>query len=173
MLANAEIETIKSKLNAERAKLMAALKQLSSDELMRPLEDGWSAKDVVAHLAMAEAVNVKFAKLMLAHDGPVQLRVMAQDFPDYIARGQRFSLDDFNSYMTEKLRAKSLDEVMRSLDETRADTLAWVDTLTSVQLERGGQHAAWGDQTVRGMLKILVIHDKFHTQDILKRGKTK
>jgi hypothetical protein len=55
------------------------------------------------------------------------------------------------------------------LERTGADTLAWVEALTPEDLERGGEHAAWGDQTVRGMLRILALHDKVHTQDILKR----
>jgi hypothetical protein len=59
--------------------------------------------------------------------------------------------------------------VMTALNETRADTLAWLATLTPEQLERAGAHAVWGNQSVRGMFRILVIHDKFHRGDIEKR----
>ena len=34
--------------------------------------------------------------------------------------------------------------------------------------ERRGQHAVWGEQTVRTMLRILALHDKMHTQDVSK-----
>ncbi len=161
-----EIEALKQKLTAERAKLWAAAEQLSPDTLLQPGEGGWSVKDILAHVAFAEGINVKFAQLMLLQEQPVQLQVMAQDFPDY--RGP-FSLDDFNAYMLEKLRVQSLEQVLSGLRATRVATLAWMDTLTPEQLERGGQHAAWGDQNIRGMLRILVLHDKRHTQELLKR----
>jgi hypothetical protein len=110
---------------------------------------------------------VKFAKLMLASDTPVQVQAVAADFPDY--KGP-FELDRFNAYMTDKLRARGFDNILRALTETRAETLVWMDTLTLEQLERRGVHAAWGDQTVRGMLKILMLHDKAHRQDIVSRN---
>ncbi len=164
-MPSAEIETLKQKLDAARVKLWEAVQPLSPEELSRSRVGDWSVKDMLAHIAFAEELNVKFAKLMLAQERPVQLEAMAQDYPDY---ARPFSLDDFNAYMMEKLRAHSLEQILSGLRETRAATLAWMDTLTPEQLERGGQHAAWGDATVRGMLKILALHEKMHTQDILK-----
>lgn len=166
MSVHAEIETLENKLTTERAKLWDAVSQLTPEEMTRPCEGGWSVQDLLAHVTMGEQVNVHFAKLMITQDRPLQLRELARDFPDY--RGP-FALDDFNAFMAEKWRAKSLDEILNELRQTRADTLMWLETLTPEQLARGGQHAVWGDQTVRGMLKILVIHDKMHVQDLLKR----
>lgn len=160
-----EIESLKNKLALERGKMLKAVAAWSPDELEQPFLDGWSARDLLAHVAHAEIVNVKFAKLMLTHDRPAQLQAVAADYPDYVGA---FELDRFNAYMTEKLRARSFDEAMRTLKETRAATLAWMDTLTPEQLERKGMHAAWGEQNVRGMLRILVLHDKMHARDISK-----
>jgi uncharacterized damage-inducible protein DinB len=161
-----EIETLKHKLALERGKLLDAVNALSPAERAEPFLDGWSVNDLLAHVAHSEAVNVKFAKLMLANDKPVQVEAMATDFPDYVGD---FALDRFNAYMTDKLRAHGPEHILQNLYETRAATLAWMEQLTSEQLERRGEHAAWGAQTVRGMLKILTLHDKMHTQDILKR----
>jgi len=162
-----ERASITDKLKAERAKLLASLADLPREIMHRPLGDaGWSIKDVLAHLAMAEEVNVRFAKLMVARDTPVQLDELANAFPDYPLP---FELDKFNNWMAERWRAKSLDEVLTALDATRAATLAWADTLTHEQLARSGAHAVWGNQSVHGMLRILVIHDKFHRGDIEKR----
>lgn len=159
----AEIETLHARLDARRAILLQALQPLGREAWLQPGPGGWSVKDILAHLAYAEAVNVKFARLMLSQDRPEQLVVLAQDYPDYVGP---FTLDNFNAYMTAKWRAKSLEEIEAALLETRAETLAWLDSLTPEQLERGGQHAVWGDQTIRGIFKILAIHDKLHTQDI-------
>jgi uncharacterized damage-inducible protein DinB len=158
---------IKDKLIAERAKLLTSLMNVPRDVMMRPHGDaGWSIKDLLAHVAAAESVNVKFAKMMIAKESPLQLREFAAEFPDYPGE---FDLDKFNAWMTERWRAKSLDEILAALNGTRADTLAWLNTLTLGQLERTGEHAVWGKQSVRGMFRILMIHDKFHRGDIEKR----
>lgn len=161
------IMEIKEKLNAERAKLFEAFANLPREVILRPFgEAGWSIKDILAHVAMAEAINVKFAKMMVAKDEPLQLQEFAAEFPDFPGA---FELDRFNAWMTERWRAKSFEDILVALKETRADTLAWLDTLTPAQLERTGEHAVWGKQSVRGMFRILVIHDKFHRSDIEKR----
>ncbi len=167
MPASDDRVTIKAKLNAERAKLLESFANLPREAMVKPFGDeGWSIKDLVAHLAMAEAVNVKFAKMMVTRETPVQLKELAADYPDFPGE---FELDKFNAWMTERWRAKSLDEILAALNATRADTLAWLDTVTPEQLERSGAHAVWGNQSVRQMLRILVIHDKLHRGDIEKR----
>jgi uncharacterized damage-inducible protein DinB len=158
--------SLKDKLIAERTKLLESIANVSRDVMVRPYESGWSIKDVLAHVAMAESVNVKFAKMMVAKESPLQLREFAAEFPDFPGE---FELDKFNAWMTERWRTKSLEEILSALNETRVDTLAFLDTLTPEQLERTGEHAVWGKQSVRGMFRILVIHDKFHRGDIEKR----
>jgi hypothetical protein len=167
MSAITEIETLASKLRTERARLLSAVGGLEAGEFTRPFGEGWSVKDILAHLAAAEELNVKFAKMMVSQERPVQLREFAADYPDFTGS---FSLDGFNAYLTAKLHSIPLRDVLNQLQETRAVTLAWVETLTADQLGRGGQHAVWGDQTVRGMLRILALHERVHTRDILKRS---
>lgn len=163
------IEQIKTKLETERAKLLDALTNVPRDAMLRPFGDGgWSIKDVLAHVAMAETVNVQFAKMMVAKEAPLQLREFAAAYPDFPGE---FELDKFNAWMTERWRVKSLEEIFTALKDARVETLAWLDTLALAQLERTGEHAVWGKQSVRGMLRILVIHDKFHRGDIEKRKK--
>ncbi|HEX7592743.1 MAG TPA: DinB family protein [Anaerolineae bacterium] len=158
---------IKDKLNAERAKLLESIANLPHATMLRPFGDGgWSIKDLLAHLAMAESVNVAFAKMMVVKDSPLQLKEFARAYPDFPGE---FELDKFNAWMTERWRAKALDDIVAALDQARAETLAWLETLSPAQLERRGEHAVWGPQSVRGMFRILVIHDKFHRGDIEKR----
>jgi hypothetical protein len=102
----------------------------------------------------------------VAKDSPLQLREFAVEFPDFPGE---FSLDKFNGWMAERWRDRPLPEVLAALSQTRAETLAWLCTLSPAQLERHGEHAVWGDQTVRGIFRILVIHDKSHRGDIERR----
>lgn len=161
-----EIESFRAKLVLEREKLKSAASRFSAEQAVLPGADGWSVKDILAHVANAERVNVKFARLMLTQDQPVQLKEVAEEYADFELP---FTLDRFNAYVAAKWRAVPLEDVLRHLDATRAETLEWLGTLTPDQLERGGQHAVWGTQTVRGMLKILIIHDKAHTHDLVQR----
>ena len=166
MAAPDSVTTIREKLNTERAKLLESFKGLSHAAMTRPFEGGWCIKDVLAHIAMAEGVNTKFAKLMLAAELPAQLAELADEYPDF---PMPFTLDKFNAWMTERWSKKSLVEIIDALHATRAETLAWLESLTPEQMERQGKHAVWEDQTVRSMFRILVIHDKFHRGDIEKR----
>ncbi len=166
MAAPETIPGIKEKLNVERARLLDTIANVPRDVMLRPYEGGWSIKDLLAHVAMAESVNVKFARMMVAKDSPLQLKEFAAEYPDFPGD---FEVDKFNAWMTERWHAKSLDEILVALNQTRAETLAWLDTVTLEQLERSGEHAVWGKQSVRGMFRILVIHDKFHRGDIEKR----
>ncbi len=161
-----EIAGIRAKLDAERAKLIQSFANLSEAILLRPAgPGGWSIKDLLAHVASSEEMNVKFARRMVTHDAPVQLRELASEFPDFPGE---FELDKFNGWMTERGRAQSWEEVVAALQHVRGETLAWLDSVTPAQLDRTGEHAVWGKQSVYGMLRILVIHDRFHRADIEK-----
>ena len=162
-----DVAGIIAKLNTERAKLLESFANVSRETMLRPFGDGgWSIKDVLAHVAMAESVNVKFARMMVEKEAPLQLREFAREFPDFPGE---FELDKFNAWMAERWRAKSLDEIIAALHETRAETVAWLETLAPEQLDRIGEHAVWGNLSVKEMFRILVIHDKFHRGDIEKR----
>jgi hypothetical protein len=162
-----EIQTLEHKLRLERDKLLDVIKTFPPEVWLHTAPDGWSVKDILSHVAHAEQVNVKFARLMLEQDNPKQVRAVASDYPDYAGE---FELDRFNAYMAEKLREQSAEGVLQSLNETRRATHLWLDTLVPEQLERKGWHAAWGELTVRGMIKILFLHDKAHAQELARRS---
>jgi hypothetical protein len=168
MAATNDLQLLKDKLAAERAKLLATIAVFPPDELTRPFPGGWSAKDILAHLAIAETVNVKLARLMLETDHPVQLEALRGDFPDYPGL---FSLDHFNAWTVERARAQTPEQVLAALHTTRAETRAWLETLRAEDLERTGVHAVWGETTARAMLKMLALHDKMHRADLEKRRK--
>lgn len=157
------VDALITKLESERGRLLRAIQGLTPDQLETPGASGWSPRDILAHVAFSEQVNVKLGRLMVEHDRPDQLRALAADFPDYPGA---FSLDGFNAYMTPRLRALSTAQAVELLSATRDETLAWAATLTPEQLERRGVHAVWGEQNVRDMLRILALHDKMHAQEI-------
>ncbi len=170
MSENPEIETLRKKMEAERAKLLSMIGTLREDELFQRPEDGWSIKDMVAHIANAETVNVEFIRRMLEQDHPIQLTTVADDYPDFEGA---FELDRYNAYIHAKRQDWSWAEAMAALERARRETLELIETLRASDLDRGGVHAVWGEQTVGSMLKILMLHDKMHGLEIGKRGQRK
>ncbi len=166
MAETEEITAIRSRLDSERRRLLETFENLPLDIIERPFQGGWSIKDILAHVTVGESVNVAFAQRMLVKESPRQVEEFANTYPDFPVP---FDLDRFNAWMTERLGPQSWNEVRSALDRARAETLAWLGTLSPVQLERKGEHAVWGIQTVRSMLRILAIHDRFHRADIEKR----
>ncbi len=161
-----DVSEIRAKLESERAKLLAAFASVPREDMLRvPSGGGWSIKDILVHIGMAETFNVRFAQLMVEKSEPDQLVEAARENPEYTGE---FELDRINAWMTERGRRMSLAEALAALDSTRAHTLAWLETLTPEQLDRRGKHAVWGDQTVRSMFHILVLHDRMHRGDIEK-----
>src|SRR6188472_1717005 len=104
-----EIQALENKLRLERTKLLDICKTLPPEKMFQTEPSGWAVKDILAHVANSEVLNVKFARLMLELDKPQQVQVVRGDYPDYVGD---FDLDRFNAYMTDKLRQQSLDQVM-------------------------------------------------------------
>lgn len=160
------IAEIRARLTTARTKLLESCANLPDAVMLQSCADGgWSIKDILAHVAMAESVNVRFARMMVEQNAPLQLGEFAAEFPDFPGE---FELDKFNAWMAGRWRNNSLQEILATLNEVRRGTLAWLQTLTLEQLERQGEHVVWGNQSVRGMFRILVIHDRFHRNDIEK-----
>ncbi len=163
----ASVSDLRSKLIVERTKLLQAFADLTPADLLRvdPGQD-WSIRDLIAHVAVSEQVNVEFAQKMLTEDEPAQLAAMATRFPDYPGE---FQLDKFNAWMLARTREQTLEAAIAALHGAREKTLAWLDTLSPEQLGRTGVHAAWGPLTVAEILRVLALHDKMHAADIRKR----
>lgn len=166
IMADLTLPALKAKLESERARLLEVLAGFSAEDLTRPHPDGWSGKEMLAHVAAAERLNVRFAQAVTEQDYPYQVEVLKGDFPDYAGP---FALDDFNAYLMARLRDLPLEHVRANLHQVRAETLAWLEPLAPEQLDRSGEHAAWGRLTVRGIVRTLAVHDKMHTQDLAKR----
>jgi len=148
-----------AKLNEERARLLAAVVDLSETEVTRPLptsEGGWSVKDVLAHVAISEAANLTFARRIVAEDNPVQIP------PD---RGP-FDLDRWNNSQVRRRQNLTWAQVQDDLAAARQDTLAFVAGLEEAQLDRRGIQAVFGEMTLGQLLKILYRHDRMHREEI-------
>ena len=154
-----ELETIVTKLNAEREKLVATLESTREDQRRQPIyESGWTLYEIAAHIASAEKENIRFIRQTLEQDG-------ARHLP----QGRVFSLDEWNAQAVGKRAAQSWAERMAEMREARQRTLDTIESVTPEQLTHRGTHAVWGEKSAEGMFKILYLHDIMHRGDVSRQ----
>jgi hypothetical protein len=138
------------------AALEKSLAGLDDAALRRPEAPGkWSILEVVQHLADSELVYAYRIRMIVSHPTP-DIQGFDQDLwareLDYAARSMADALDEFRSLRESNLR------LLRSLGPAK--------------LERYGNHAERGRESVAKMLKLYAAHDLVHLQQIerIKQG---
>jgi hypothetical protein len=132
-------------LAATPAVMRELLAPLPDALVAAPGEGGWSARDVVAHLAARQqAAIVGRVSAVLERPGA--------PFPPVPE-----SLMDVAPY-----RSRPLGELLAQFEEGRADAVALLRRLTPQQLEHGGIHAGVGEVTLAELIHHLAFHDLVH-----------
>jgi hypothetical protein len=116
------------------------------DELVAaPGREGWSARDVVAHLSLRQrpAIIGRVSAILAKPDGPIP------DVPQ--------SLMD-----VDPMRARPLDDVLREFEEGRTEAVALVRSVTPEQLRWRGVHTGVGDLSIADIIHHVAYHDLVH-----------
>jgi hypothetical protein len=113
---------------------------------------GWTARDVLAHIAGAEPS-------MMA------LITQAQAEGHYIPR-RDFDLDFWNRRQVEKRAGKSPGDLLAELESSRAATLKLLADLPESTLDLPVRHPAYGDMTVEDVFRIIGFHERLHADEI-------
>lgn len=128
-------------------------------------EEGWTVRQVLAHLASAESsMNVLIDRALAAarENRPVG---------DLIARGKDgspFDLNLWNRRQVEKRATQPPSALRLELTEERSRTLRTLKTHTAEELAAPAWHPALGETRVEGIYKIMGIHMRDHTRAIKK-----
>lgn len=90
-----------------------------------------------------------------------------------IARGENvvaedFDLEKYNRRSVEKRADTSPDAVRASLAASRAELLAWLDTIDDAVLQKQGRHASMRILSVGQILDVMADHERTHANDIAK-----
>jgi hypothetical protein len=96
---------------------------LSDEQLLEPgVTEGWSIKDILAHISSWEEETLKHLPSILQGTRPARYSALYG------------GIDAYNALMTEKKRDLSLSEVMRQLDETHLRLIEYVKSAPDEQL---------------------------------------
>lgn len=149
------IEKIKQKLAEARQYLDAVLDAAEAHQDVTVFSDGqgWTVRNLAVHLADADRGNAR--------------QVMG------IAAGQEvippdFDLDRYNRRAIEKRAEMTYAEARASLAASRAELLAWLDTLDDTALDAEGRHASLNIMSVEKILGVMAWHERTHADDIAR-----
>jgi hypothetical protein len=130
--------------------LRALLSGLPAVVLSAPNAEGWSVKDIVAHLHDVESVAfVERISRMLDEAQPL---IESIDPPARLAAGG--------------YAHRGLDELLEELDRQRGEHVAWLGALTPEQLARSGQHDTVGEIYVVDIAHQWAAHDMAHLRQV-------
>ena len=130
--------------------LRALLAGLPSDVVLRPNDEGWSLKDIVAHLYDVEsAAFIERIQRMLDEERPF---IRSIDPPARLAAGGYAS--------------RGLDELLNELAEMRAEHVEWLRGLSAADLARQGQHDEVGQIGVLDIIHQWPAHDLSHLRQV-------
>ena len=124
--------------------LTALVAALPPERLERPAAEGWSARQVLAHLADFELVAAVRVRMLLSVDHP--------QLPAY---GQEAFTERFGALETPA-------EALERLAVNRRATLRVLEALTPEDWERTGTHPQRGEEPLRRTVEMLTRHDRIH-----------
>ena len=131
------------------AEVQAALADISADEMDNQDSDGWTARQVVHHLADSEMTSAMRLRKLIAENNPV---IQGYD---------------------EELYAKTLYYDVRPIESSllalraaRESTLSILEQLSAEQWARQGWHTESGPYSVDRWLEIYAAHAHDHAEQI-------
>lgn len=142
------------RLRAEGEKTLRFFQSLAPEQwetVVYTEGEPWTVRAVLAHFVTAEK---GFLKLLpgIAAGGP--------------GASEDFDIDRYNASQQEKSKHLTPPELLEQFREVRAAMVAWVDSLTSADLEKTGRHPFLGHTTLSEMIKMIYRHNQLHQRDL-------
>jgi uncharacterized damage-inducible protein DinB/predicted RNase H-like HicB family nuclease len=141
-----------ARLAAERGGLLEQITGLDEGTLAAsPVIDGWTIRDLLAHIAAWDRWAMREMRRMLTGGSP-----------DLTAARDE---DAFNAVAVAAARARTLDEVLVELQDARATWVAWLEALPDDTFFQR-RHYQEEDWSFPGWLEIYWQHDAEHATQI-------
>ena len=152
MSANMKAKLLQ-RLNEARAKTLSLIEGLSPAELERAkTPHGWTARDVLAHLALSEADH------RMAIDHQDEARKLAE---------AGFDLNAWNARRLAEVSDLGVPEILERMAQERATTLALLEeTEEAALVERVIFHPVFGELELGKVFRIIAYHERMHHADL-------
>jgi len=151
-----EVTELAEKLKSEGDKFIDIFSALTDEQWQAEVyTEGatWTILNVLSHFVTSERGLVKLFE---------QIRQGGTGSPD------DFSIDRYNASQQQKTKHIPPAELLEQYKEVRANSIAWVSSLKSEELEIKGRHPFLGDTVIKEMIKMLYLHNQLHYRDLKK-----
>ena len=145
----AERETLLQRYCGGYGEVLAALDGITAAELDAPAADGWTARQIVHHLADSEMTSAIRLRRLIAEDNP---EIAGYD-------EEEFALRLFYD-------SRPIEPSLDALRASRATTATIVERLSDAQWRRAGTHSQSGPYSVETWLEIYAAHGQDHAAQI-------
>ncbi len=148
-----KIEQVKIRLDNSRRYLNNVLDQVGERWDTQVYADGaqWNIGQLLTHIMISDAGHVKMVTGVAAGQ---------QVIPD------DYDLQRYNQRSVEKRAETSPTDARKAMEASRAELLAWLDSIDDSVLAIEGRHANMQVMPISEMLKILAHHERDHARDI-------
>ena len=143
-------EDLVAGLRADLEALTEVVRRLPAGQLERQPAEGWTARQVLAHLADFELIAAVRVRTVLSVDRPVLASYGQEEFTD------RFSA------------LETAEDALERFTVNRKATLRVVTALVPEDLERVGVHPQRGEEPLRRTLEMLARHDRAHLEQLIR-----
>lgn len=149
---HAELRTV---LSEARSELLRTLNSLVADDWGRPSpNEGWTAKDTLAHLCTIEE----------------RMRTQVQCALEGGAWAPAEDIDTYNARKVQERRGWTVVQLREELEREEATTLATLESLGEGDLDRAFTHPRWGRTTAEKVFLHIADHLRTHTREIAVRS---
>jgi len=144
--------SVVAELRASLEALTGAVRRLEHSQLERhgPEAEGWTAREVLAHLADFELIAAVRVRTVLSLDRPV---LATYDQEAFTAR--------FGALETPT-------EALERFTVNRRAMLRVLEALTEADLDRPGLHPVRGEEPLRRTLEMVARHDRAHLEQLVR-----
>ena len=144
--------SISTRFQYQHKTLIDLIDGLSDEQLRRNINPGkWSIFENIVHLAVYQHAFIARVKQMIAEDNPSFHRYIAEDDPL------------FKDYLV-----KTTHEVIKDLLGTRKDMASVFLAFPAENLQRTGEHPAFGKMTILQWMNFFLLHEAHHLFTIFK-----
>jgi uncharacterized protein (TIGR03083 family) len=143
-------EELRASIVAAYQDLQSALDSMNPEDMLRlSPNEGWTAKDTLAHLCTIE----------VRQRGQVKTVLGGGTFP-------ADPVDEYNDRMVSERRDRTIEELRAELEREHTSTLALLDSLSDADLEREFDHPRRGHIKLEGIWETIPRHTRTHAADI-------
>lgn len=144
-------EQLRQRLLESQQAVLEAIDRLDVERGHKLVNPGWTAQDLLAHLAAADLGHCAVVRRLVAGETTVV---------------PGFDLDIFNNAEVQARRHLDLAALVVEYKANRAATLDLLASIGDDDWDKAGPHPGGFDATVAGVFRVISLHEKRHLRDL-------